>query len=159
MAQLNGQNQTTELEDDFDGVPTGSYITVISASDYVVNSKNTGMNLKLTYEIIDGEFKGKKLFESLSLEHEKADTAIIANKAWNSIKMATVQKLHVEDSCEVHGIPLLIEVIYKKDSDFPNKIKKHLPVNGGASAPAQTGFQKPAAQGSEAPKKSQPWQK
>jgi hypothetical protein len=57
---------------------------------------------------------------------------------------------------------MLIDVKVKPEKDgydAQNSIKKHLPASG-QPAPAQTGFQKPAGgQGSEAPKKAQPWHK
>jgi hypothetical protein len=160
MAELNYNQQTDELEKDFSVVPTGDYIAVITESDYLPNSKGTGMNLQLKWEIIDGEFKGSKLFENLSLEHEKQKTAIIAQQAFNSIKAAAGVQV-VKDSAQLHNIPMMLTVKYTEGEQFPNSIKKHLPVSGQApAAPAQTGFQKPATQGSEAgTNKKQPWMK
>jgi len=157
MAQLDYNQQTDELEKDFTAVPAGEYIAVITESDYVPNKAGTGMNLKLTYEIIDGEFKGSKLFENLSLEHEKHQTAVIAQQAFNSIKLACGVQA-VQDSCQLHNIPMLLDVKYKEGSDFPNSIKKHLPVNGAAQPkPAQTQtVQAPATGGV---KKKNPWEK
>jgi hypothetical protein len=164
MAQLGGNYipDPNETEDSFDIVPAGDYIAIISASDYVANQKGTGMILKLTYEIIDGEFKGRKIFENLNLENENAVAVQIAKKTLNSICLACGVNA-IQDSSQLHSIPMLLDVGIKPakgDYDAQNKIKKHLPVNGSApQAPAQNGFQKPAGQGSEAPKKAQPWQK
>lgn len=162
MAQIgNYVPNPNETEESFDIVPAGEYIAVISASDYVVNKKQTGMILKLTYEILDGEFKGRKVFETLNLENENAQTVQIAKKTLNSICLACGVNV-VQDSAQLHGIPMLIDVKVQPEKDgydAQNKIKKHLPVNG--QAPAQT--QQPAqtqAQGTAQPaKKKNPWEK
>ena len=166
MAQLGGNYvpDPNETEESFDIVPVGEYIAVICASDYKANKKGTGMILSLTYEIIDGEFKGRKIFENLNLENENAVASQIAKKSLNSICLACGVQT-VQDSAQLHGIPMLLDVGVKAaqgDYDAQNKIKKHLPASGQApQAPAQTGFQKPATgQGSEAGKSTkQPWQK
>lgn len=160
MAQIgNYVPDPNETEESFDIVPAGEYIAVITASDYKVNKKNTGMILSLTYEIIDGPKKGSKIFENLNLENENAQAVQIAKKTLNSICLACGIQT-VQDSAQLHGIPMLLDVGVKPaqgDYDAQNKIKKHLPVNGAApSAPAQTGFQKPAEAGKP---KAQPWQK
>jgi hypothetical protein len=164
MAELGGNYvpNPNETEESFDIVPIGDYIAVISESDYVPNKKGTGMILKLTWEIIDGEFKGRKIFENLNLENENAQAAQIAKKSLNSICLACGVQA-VQDSAQLHGIPMLIDVRVKAaqgDYDAQNSIKKHLPANGQApTAPAQTGFQKPATGQAPAAAKEQPWNK
>lgn len=161
MAQLGGNYipDPNETEESFEIVPVGEYIAVISASDYVPNKKGTGMILKLTYDIIDGEFKGRKIFENLNLENENAQAAQIAKKSLNSICLACGVQT-VQDSAQLHGIPMLLDVGVKAaqgDYEAQNRIKKHLPANGQApQTPTQTGFQKPAEAGGA---KKQPWQK
>ena len=157
MAQLGGNYvpNPDETEESFDIVPAGEYIAVISASDYKANKKGTGMILNLTYEIIDGEFKGRKIFENLNLENENAQAAQIAKKSLNSICLA-IGVTAVQDSAQLHGIPMKIDVKVKApqgDYDAKNEIKKHSSANG-QTAPAQT-----QAKAAPATGKAQPWMK
>ncbi len=70
MAQLPEEyreNKESSEEKSFDLLPAGDYHAVITESDYVETKSGTGMNLKLTWQIIDGNFKGRLLFENLCL--------------------------------------------------------------------------------------------
>lgn len=165
MAQLGYTADPNQPEESFDIVPAGEYTTIIEASDYTPNKQGTGMILKLTYQIIDGEFKGRKIFENLNLQNENAQAAQISQRALNSICLA-VGVQHVQDSAQLHGIPLILDVSVKEDATYgkQNRIKKHIPVSGQASAPATSGFVQTQPQQQTAPqtqgaKKAQPWQK
>lgn len=161
MAQLGYTADPNQPEESFDIVPAGEYTTIIEASDYTPNKQGTGMILKLTYQIIDGEFKGRKIFENLNLQNENAQAAQIAQRALNSICLA-VGVQHVQDSAQLHGIPLIIDVSVKEDPTYgkQNRIKKHLPASGQTSAPATSGFsQTQTAPQGQGAKKAQPWQK
>ena len=161
MAQLGYTADPNQPEESFEIVPAGEYTTIIEASDYTPNKQGTGMILKLTYQIIDGEFKGRKIFENLNLQNENAQAAQIAQRALNSICLA-VGVQHVQDSAQLHGIPLIIDVSVKEDPTYgkQNRIKKHIPVNGQTSAPSTSGFAQPQQQAvPQGAKKAQPWQK
>jgi len=139
-----------EQESSFEVLPAGEYIAVISGSDYKPNKKSTGMLLSLEYTVIDGEQKGAKVFERLSVEHENAQTAQIAQRALNSIMLAVGLK-EIKDSTQLHDRPLRLDVAAKDDAQYgkQNKIKKHMPMDGVVDAPA------PAPGG----KKKQAWEK
>lgn len=168
MTQLGYTANYDEPEQSFEVVPAGEYVVIISESDYVPNKKNTGMILKLTYDILDGPFKGQKIFENLNLQHENAQASVIAQKALNSICMA-VGIQHVADTSQLHGIPLVLDISVRDSDQYrkQNNIKKHLPYSHGKQAPsqgqtappAQGGFQKPpAAPVAPGGKKPQPWE-
>ncbi len=165
MAQLGYTADPNQPEESFEIVPAGEYLAVIEDSDYTPNKQGTGMILKLTYQIIDGEFKGRKIFENLNLQHENQQAAQIAQRALNSICLA-VGVQHVQDSAQLHNIPMLLDVSVKEDTTYgkQNRIKKHLPAGGNQSAPATSGFVQTQPQQQTAPqtqgaKKAQPWQK
>jgi len=150
MASLTYQ-KTEEEETSFDVLPAGQYIAVISDSDYKPNKKATGMLLSLTYTVIDGEQKGRKVFEHLSVEHENEKAAEIARRSLNAIMLA-VGLSSIKDSNQLHDRPLKIDVQVKDDATYgkQNKIVKHTGMEGVVDAP------KAAA---PAGKKKQPWEK
>ena len=169
MAELNYQKQVqdNEREESFDALPAGLYPCVIEESDYKPNKKGTGMILVLKYGIIDGPFKGRKFFENLNLQNSNPQAAVIAQKAFNSLKEA-VGLIEVHDSCELHARPLVVEMSCKVDKETnenKNSVKKHLPIGGPVSntAPAAApGTPPPPASTSAAPggvKKKQQWEK
>lgn len=140
MAEFTHSVNEKEQEQAVEAVPAGEYIAVIEDSDYAENKKGTGMLLKLTYQILDGPFKGRKVFENLGLEHENAQTAQIARRALNSICIAIGipdgQKL--QDTAQLHDIPMKIDVVVKENKEYgkQNNIRKHIKLDGTTNQPA-----------------------
>jgi hypothetical protein len=157
MAELGYEVNPDEPEKVFDVVPAADYIAMIIDSDYVATKSGSGMMLKLTYEILDGPMKGRKLFEQLNLANKSKDAEDIARRTLNSIGLAT-GVTNIKDSSLLHGIPLKLEVKVKDSVEYgkQNVIKKHLPAKGGAPANTGSADSAPAPTGA-APKK--PWEK
>lgn len=138
MAELNYKVNPEEQESSFDAIPAGEYLAVIESSDYIDNKAGTGKILKLVYQIIDGPFKGSKVFENLNLENASTQAEQIARKSLNSIGVA-VGVPHIRDSAELHNIPLKIDVTIKDSADYgkQNRIKKHIGLKE-STKPVQT---------------------
>jgi hypothetical protein len=148
MAELNHTVNPDEVEESFAPVPAGEYISVIESSDYVDNKAKTGKILRLTYQIIDGQFKGRKLFNNLNLVNQSAQTVEIAKKSLNSIGLA-VGVIDIKDSSQLHDTPFKIDVGIKEDKTYglQNTIKKHTKIEAGNSntPPANTNTSQNAA--------------
>lgn len=156
MAQINYNVDENDLEQSVEAVPAGGYIAVIESSEYVSTKENTGKILKLTYQIIDGQMKGRKIFENLNLENKNKQAEQIARRTLNSIGVATGIK-EIKDSAMLHNIPMNLDVTVKENPEYgrQNRIKKHSPYKK-----TNTEIQQPANQPEEipAPVKS-PWDK
>lgn len=167
MAQIGGNYtvDTQNVEQDITVVPAGEYPAVISDSDYVPTKGGKGMMLKLTWTILDGDCKGRKVFENLNLENENTQAVQISKATLNSIMLACGLN-SFQDSAQLHGRPVLIKVKVKPADgqyDAQNKITKHLPMSGGApsqSNGAAPNFQaqSPAGDGSAVPTKKRQWE-
>lgn len=153
-------------------VPAGDYLCIISASEETQNSLSNGSHLKIEFEIVEGDNKGRKIFGRLNLKHEKEQVRLIAMRELSAICHA-VGVLTPRASSDLHNRPLVVSVVTKPRSDDPNKmgneITGYAPRGGGspalqqqfgsapAQAPQQTGFGQqqaaaaPAAAGSPAP--------
>jgi len=130
MAELGYTINPDEQEQSFEIIPAGEYLVIIEASDFINNKKGTGQILKLTYQVIDGPMKGKKLFENLNMVNESDQAQQISKRTLNSIGLA-VGISHIKDSEQLHNIPLVVDVRIKGDDNSEygkqNKIQKHLP--------------------------------
>ena len=123
--------------------------------------KGDGKYLLLTYEVIEGDFKGRKIFETLNLVNSNQTAVEIAQRALSAVCRAT-GVLHPKDSSELHGKPLVISVGIRAGSngfEDKNVIKGYSRVDGkelkdvtDANAPVK-GAAAPA------PAKLKPWQK
>lgn len=94
-----------------DPLPTGSYPMAISNMECVANNKaETGHNLKIEYTVIEGEFKGRKVFENLNLWHKSSSQAVeIAFRHLSSIGHA-VGVLAGGDLTVLAHKPMTVEV-------------------------------------------------
>ena len=158
MAEI-GQHgfDATQVEPttDFDTIPAGRYIAEISDSDMRPTSKGTGEYLWLEFTILDGPFASRKLWTQLNLVNPSPQAVEIAQRELSAICHA-VGKLRVQDSIELHNIPLEISVKVKNSPDYgpQNLLRgfKAIEGNGRASsAPAPQASQSTVAAPAEQP--------
>lgn len=140
MAQLPQQANhegNNEQMDDFSAIPAGEYVGQIVKSEFKDTKAKTGKYLNLQIKILEGEYKGRIIFELLNLINPNPVAVEIANKALNSICVAC-GLVGVEDSDELHGIPMGLKVkINPANDNYPasNGIANYFPLEGtGAEA-------------------------
>ena len=126
MADLNGfdANQV-EPTGDFDPIPAGKYVAVITDSEMKATKAGTGSLLQLTFQVIEGEYSNRLLWARLNLDNPNATAVQIARADLSAICRA-VGVLAPKDSVELHNLPLVIHVRCKKRSDtgdLVNEIK------------------------------------
>jgi hypothetical protein len=145
MADLRGfdANQV-EPTTAFDPIPAGKYVSVITESEMKPNKAGTGSYLQLTFQIIEGEFKGRFLWARLNLSNPNATAMKIAQAELSAVCRA-VGVLAPKDSTELHDLPLVIHVRCKKRPDtgeianeIKGYVKKDQPAATAAPAAANT---------------------
>lgn len=145
MARLGSAFDATEVEPNgsFEPVPAGEYRAHIIASEEKTNKAETGSYFELKLEIIDGEQSGRQVIERLNINNPNEKAVEIAYRTLSAICHAA-GKLNVQDTEELHNIPMLVKVAVtppRGDYGPGNEIKGYKPDNGGAK-PA-TGRAKP----------------
>lgn len=136
---------------DFEVLPAARYIAEVSASDMRPNSKGTGEYLWLEFTILDGPFAGRKVWTQLNLINPSQQAVEIAQRELSSLCRA-VGKLRVQDSIELHGIPLEINLKIKNDQEYgqQNVIRGFKEIGGNGQGPAAAvgtpNWKRPAAQ-------------
>lgn len=130
MADLRGFDaNTVEPSSDFEPIPVGKYLAVITESEMKETKSGTGSYLQLTFEVIDGPHKGRFLWARLNLDNPNA-TAVQIAKAELSAVCRAVGVLAPHDSTELHDLPLVIHVKCRKrpdTGDITNEIKGYSP--------------------------------
>lgn len=147
MANLDGfdANQV-EPDKGFGLMPKGDYNAVITDSELKNTTAGTGQYLALTFQILDGQFQNRKLWENLNIKNPNPDTVRIAKGQLSAICRAT-GVMTPKDSSELHNKPLKISVGIGKDQNGQkNRIVGYKPRNAGPAAPAPT----PGAVGGQA---------
>ena len=139
-----------------DPLPAGKYLAVVSESELKPTKTGGGKYLQLTFQIIDGEFKGRLVWARLNLENKSEMTVKIARGELSAICRA-IGVMQPKDSVELHNVPLEINVGLKKRDDngeFTNVIKGYAKKGGNAAA---TAAPRPAA--GAGPGSTPPWKR
>jgi hypothetical protein len=157
MANLNNFDASTvDPSVALDPIPAGKYIAVITESEMKPTKAGGGKYLQLTFQIIEGERKGRLVWARLNLENKSEMTVKIARGELSAICRA-VGVMAPKDSVELHNIPLEINVGLKKRDDngeFTNVIKGYAKKGGSAAA----GAARPAASAA-GPGSTPPWKR
>ncbi len=126
MANLNGFN-ANEVDPNvgFEPIPAGKYLAVITESEMKPTKAGTGSYLQLTFQVVDGECKGRLLWARLNLDNTSAMAVKIARGELSAICRA-IGVMIPKDSVELHNLPLVIKVACRKREDsgeITNEIK------------------------------------
>jgi hypothetical protein len=162
---------------DFENLPIGDYELEVTESEVKQTNNQDGTGIKLTYGVLaPEEYKGRKLFSWINIEHKNAQAQEIGQKELASLCRACGLTT-IDDTEQLHFIRFTAKVGLGKPStkngvEYParNEIKKFYfpdegavptakappkPANDNAPAPAS----KPAAAPAAASGKDRPWGK
>lgn len=139
MANLNNFDaNTVDPSAPFEPIPAGDYLACIVASQMKPTKNGTGQYLELEIEVLEGEYKGRKVWDRLNLQNPNCQTVEIARADLSAICHA-VGVMTPKDSVELHNIPMVVMVGLekRKDSDqLTNVIKGYVSKAAAAKTPA-----------------------
>jgi len=153
---LNGFDADQVPESEFAPLPEGEYTAIITESEQKPTKAGDGSYVKLKIEIVDGEYKGRVLFENLNLQNKNEMAVSIAKRALADICLA-VEVPRPTSTAQLHNKPMKISVKCEKRKDtdeIQNRIKKYLNLSG-VSRVAPAGNASAAA----VDPKSPPWKR
>lgn len=142
-------------------LPAGKYRAQIVESEMRATRNGMGQFLWMMLDILDGPYKGRKIFDQLNLVNPNPTTVEIAQRTLSAICHAT-GRMQVSDSEELHLIPMTIQVTVKPPKNGygeSNAIRYMVPDPSPAApqaAKAQTGG---AAAAAPARMAAAPWNK
>lgn len=124
-------------QQDFSAIPAGDYVAIATESSFKPTKNGQGEFLQFTFEVIDGQFKGRKLWARLNLRNKNQTAVDIAQRELGAICRA-VGVIKPNDSAELHNRPILLSVDTEIDdrNRESNVIKKYESATGGAAQPA-----------------------
>lgn len=97
---------------DFEPIPAGKYRIQFTTSEMVATKNGNGEYLSMVAEVMDGEFKGRKLFERLNLVNQNEKAVEIAQRTLGSICRAALPGTKsVDDSEKLHFKPMMANVV------------------------------------------------
>jgi hypothetical protein len=116
MADMKGFNANEVEPADFDALPAGKYLAMITDSEMKQTSAGTGRYLQLTFQVLEGPCRNRRVWARLNLENQNAQAVQIARGELSAICRA-VGVMTPKDSCELHNLPLIISVKCSKRKD------------------------------------------
>ena len=155
LSELNIDVESESQEQrSFDAIPNGTYPVIVTASEMKETKAGNGKYLSLTFDIIDGDFKGRKVWENLNVVNPSA----VSEKIGRSQLAALCKAVDVDkptDSNELHDKPLLITVRKDKKEADRNVVAGYSQISDSYEAP-----EAPKAPPKPAPATGKkPWQK
>jgi hypothetical protein len=124
-------------------IPAGVYLAHCTESDVGPLKSGNGTGLKMTFEILDGQYKNRKVWENLNIQHTSEETQRIAQSQLSALCHA-VNVIKLEDTAALHFKPVKIKVTVREAQgqyQASNNIKGYESAGGAAptftSAPAE----------------------
>lgn len=145
MAQLpQGRFDATQVDpsQNFEPIPADDYLMCITASELAATRDGSGQFIKFDLDVIDGQYKGRKVFDRLNIRNKSQQAEEIAYRTLSAICHAT-GKMQVTDTVELHNTPMLVTVAQRKYKTDSGEERISNEVKGYKPAAAQT-MQMPA---------------
>lgn len=120
-----------------DPIPAGNYAAMITESEIKPLKSGNGTAVRLTFQILDGEFKNRKVWANLNIQHTNATAQAIAQQQLSAICHA-VNVLKISNPAALHNKPMTIKVKVRPAHDgydASNDISGYSAINAASAAP------------------------
>ena len=152
MAQFSFDTQSAPKSDrNYDLLPAGWYPARVTESALEKTSTGKGTALKLTFEIIDGPAKNRKVWARLNVRHENETAERIGNEQLREL-CESINVMRMQDTVELHNKPVRIRVKVRKAEseqyEDQNEVAGYKAIGASTAAavpPASGGFARPPA--------------
>ena len=121
----------------YDPLPAGKYKMVATRSEMKDTKTGGGKFLEIQFEVVEGEYKGRRLTDRLNLVNSNSQAVEIARSTLSAICHAT-GVMQPKDSSQLHNIPLIVKVALEKRKDNgedTNRIKGYEAIGTAAAEP------------------------
>jgi len=102
--------------DSFEPIPPGNWPVIVDSSEFRDTKAGDGRYLHLELSIVDGPYKGRKIFDNLNLENKNPTAVDIAQRQLASLVRAC-GKVKITDSAELHNTPVQATLTIRKGSN------------------------------------------
>ena len=123
----------------FDAIPAGTYEAVITESESKPMKSGNGMGFNLSFEIISGPCKGRKVWSWITFEHRTSPDAQRIGREQLSAICRAVGIAQLSDTTQLHNLPLMITVALDRNDQTRNVIKKYAAKNKEAPTSGVSG--------------------
>jgi hypothetical protein len=152
MASINFDANTVEPAEAFDVLPKGKYLCMAVNSEIKPTKNGSGDYLELTFEVLDGNGKGRKIWERLNIRNSNKKAEEISQRQLSALCRA-IGVMNLQDTDQLHNIPVMINVdIETREGYSPqNRVKGYEPAGGTAPVASSPALRTPAPAAAPAP--------
>lgn len=150
MANLGNNFDATQHAEmqSFEPLPAGEYVAQVVSSDVKPTRAGTGQYVKLEWEVLDGEYTGRKVFANYNIVNPNPKAQEIGEREFAAACRAMGQ-MHVTETESLHAIPCVLKLKIQAGDDKygpSNRIVNYTPATAlGAGIGAAPQQQAPAA--------------
>lgn len=109
MSKLIFDATTVAPQQPIEAIPAGWYKAAVTESELAPTADGTGTRLKYEMTILEGPFKGRKVFDAFNIENKNPQAVEISQQQLSALCHAT-GVLRVQDSSQLHNIPVGVKV-------------------------------------------------
>ena len=145
----------TPQQRDYGVIAPGKYPAVINATDIKATKSGTGQYLEIEFQIIDGDYAGRRIWERLNINNENKKAEDIARERLAALCQALDIATLTDSDQLIDGQVVLGLEIDRKEPDR-NRVSGFWALDG---APVAAPAPKPAAAPAAPAAGRKPWQK
>lgn len=108
---------------DFDALPKGKYDAIVSDSSVKNTKGGTGKYLALEFTIFDEYYAGRKVWTNLNIKNDSEKAQQIGLGMLSSLCKACGKTGIVDDSSQLHDIPISIKLDIEPDQNGKDRNK------------------------------------
>lgn len=159
MAVINLRLDDIEERQEFEGLPAGDYVVIVSATEVAETKKGTGYYVKATLDVVEGQFQKRKFWDYMNIKNQNEIAETIGKAKMKELCSACGITTEIQDTNEIHDIPLVMRLGMDKKGERI-EVKRYIAYKDyqADEAEAKTETKAPAA----AEKKTasrKPWEK
>jgi hypothetical protein len=138
MAQFNfDTNSVEKRENSYELLPAGWYTAQVTESEIVKLNSGNGSALKLTIEVLQDGYRGRKVWARLNVQHSNPKAEQIAQQQLREL-CDSIGVVRMQDTVELHNKPVSVKVKIRKDDtgnyEDQNEVVGFKPAGAGNSA-------------------------
>lgn len=134
MASIIFDATNVEPADSFDCLPKGKYLCMAIDSKIKPTKSGTGEYLEITFEVIDGQGKGRKIWDRLNIRNSNKKAEEISQRQLSAL-CRSIGVMNLSDTDQLHNIPVVldVEIEQREGYDPQNRVKGYS--SSGSTAP------------------------
>jgi hypothetical protein len=138
MAKVHFDISTYEApKSDYDPLPKGEYMAMVTESQMKVTKAGTGEYLALTMQIIEGKYADRKIWENLNLHNPNEVAENIARANLKAISQAC-GFAELDDTDQLNDIPFILVLDIDRKDPTRNRVMGYKRAGSGSAPSASS---------------------